>query len=76
MIPMPYRYRVLALLFILVFLMHLDRLCIAVAGPRIQHDMRLSPSQWEWVIGAFTLPGGFLGFIRRVWILGGMVGKL
>jgi MFS family permease len=35
--------------------MYLDRLCIAVAGPRIQHDMHISPSGWGWVIGAFTI---------------------
>jgi MFS family permease len=65
---MPYRYRVLGLLFLLVFIMYLDRLCIAVAGPRIQHEMGLSPSRWGWVIGAFTLsyalfevPSGILG---------------
>jgi sugar phosphate permease len=52
---MPYRFRVLGLLFILVLVMYLDRLCIAVAGPRIQHDMRINPSHWGWVIGAFTL---------------------
>lgn len=64
---MPYRFRVLGLLFILVFVMYLDRLSIAVAGPRIQHEMGISPSHWGWVIGAFTIayalfeiPGGML----------------
>ena len=65
---MPYRFRVLGLLFALVFVMYLDRLCIAVAGPRIQREMGISPSHWGWVIGAFTLayalfevPSGMLG---------------
>jgi ACS family glucarate transporter-like MFS transporter len=65
---MPHRYRVLALLFILVFVMYLDRLCIAVAGPRMQHDLGLAPRQWGWVTGAFTIayalfeiPSGALG---------------
>jgi MFS family permease len=65
---MPYRVRVLVLLFLLVLVMYFDRLCIAVAGPRMQHDLHLSPSQWGWVIGAFTLayaafeiPSGLLG---------------
>ncbi len=65
---MPYRFRVLGLLFALVFVMYLDRLCIAVAGPRIQREMNISPSHWGWVIGAFTLayavfeiPSGVLG---------------
>jgi sugar phosphate permease len=65
---MPYRYRLLALLFCLVLVMYLDRLCIAVAGPRMQQDLHISPVQWGWVIGAFTLaytlfevPSGVLG---------------
>ena len=65
---MPYRIRVLFFIFILVLVMYLDRLCIAVAGPRIQHEMHISPSQWGWVIGAFTaayalfeVPSGILG---------------
>ncbi len=65
---MPHRFRVLALLFSLVLVMYFDRLCIAVAGPRMQHDLHLSPRQWGWVIGAFTLsyalfeiPSGALG---------------
>ncbi len=65
---MPYRFRVLGLLFALVFVMYLDRLCIAVAGPRMQREMGISPSHWGWVIGAFTfayalfeIPSGILG---------------
>ena len=52
---MPYRHRVLGLLFLLIFVMYLDRLCISVAGPRIQQDLHLTLVQWGWVIGAFTL---------------------
>jgi len=65
---MPYRFRVLGLLFALVFVMYLDRLCIAVAGPRMQQEMGISPSHWGWVIGVFALaytlfeiPSGMLG---------------
>src|SRR4051795_4197118 len=65
---MPYRFRVLALLFLLIFVMYLDRLCISVAGPRIQQELHLTPIQWGWVIGAFTIayaafeiPSGVLG---------------
>ena len=65
---MPYRFRVLALLFLLIFIMYLDRLCISVAGPRIQQELHLTPVQWGWVIGAFTIayaafeiPSGALG---------------
>lgn len=65
---MPYRFRVLALLFLLVFVMYLDRLCISVAGPRIQQELHLTPIRWGWVIGAFAIayaafeiPSGALG---------------
>src|SRR5437588_945682 len=65
---LPYRVRVLALLFLLVVVMYFDRLCIAVAGPRMQRDLGITPSHWGWVIGAFTLgyalfeiPSGSLG---------------
>jgi sugar phosphate permease len=65
---MPYRFRVLGFLFVLVFVMYLDRLCIAVAGTRMQHELQISPSRWGWIIGAFTLsyalfemPSGILG---------------
>ena len=65
---MPYRHRVLALLFLEILIMYLDRLCIAVAGPRMQQDLHLTPVQWGWVIGAFTIayaafeiPSGALG---------------
>lgn len=52
---MPHRYRVLILLFLLVLVMYLDRLCIAVAGPRMQQELGLTPRDWGWVMGAFTL---------------------
>jgi MFS family permease len=45
----------LVLLSIITFL---DRLCIAVAGPRIQDDLGLTPDQWGWVLGAFILAYG------------------
>ncbi len=48
--------------------MYLDRLCIAIAGPRMQHDLHLTPREFGWAIGAFTLsyalfeiPSGILG---------------
>ena len=55
------------MLFLLVLVMYLDRLCIAVAGPRIQKELGLQPSQWGWVLGIFTIsyalfevPGGVM----------------
>jgi MFS transporter, ACS family, glucarate transporter len=36
----------------------IDRLCIAVAGPRIQEELGIAPEQWGWVLGAFILAYG------------------
>src|SRR5438270_8486209 len=65
---MKYRHRALGLLFLLSIITYLDRVCISVAGPRMQKDMGLSASQWGWVVGLFTLsyalfevPSGALG---------------
>jgi MFS transporter, ACS family, glucarate transporter len=62
-----YRYRVGALLFLLAVITYLDRVCISVAGPRIQEYLRIGPQQWGWVVGAFAIayalfeiPGGWM----------------
>jgi hypothetical protein len=34
---------------------YLDRVCISVAGPRMQDALHISPEQWGWVTGIFTL---------------------
>lgn len=46
---------------------YLDRVCISIAGPRIQDEFGLSPSQWGLVTSAFAiayalfeLPSGYL----------------
>ena len=36
----------------------LDRICIAIAGPRMQQELGISPEQWGWVLGAFILSYG------------------
>lgn len=65
---MKYRYRVLAMLFFLAIITYLDRVCISVAGPRIQESLHISPAGWGWVVGAFSfsyclfeIPSGYLG---------------
>jgi MFS family permease len=65
---MKYRNRVLGLLSLLLVITYLDRVCISVAGPRIQEDLHLGPAAWGWVTGIFTLayalfeiPTGVLG---------------
>jgi ACS family glucarate transporter-like MFS transporter len=63
-----YRHRVLTLLATLSVLTYLDRVCISVAGPRIQSELDLSPQEWGLVTGAFAIayalfeiPSGYLG---------------
>jgi ACS family glucarate transporter-like MFS transporter len=62
------RHQVLFLLSLLSAITYLDRVCISVAGPRIQQSLRLSPVQWGWVGGIFSIsyalfeiPSGYLG---------------
>jgi ACS family glucarate transporter-like MFS transporter len=62
------RHQVLFLLSLLSAITYLDRVCISVAGPRIQHALLLSPVQWGWVGGVFSIsyalfeiPSGYLG---------------
>src|SRR6267154_4057225 len=52
---MRYRYRVLGFLFLLSIITYLDRVCISVAGMRMQADLGLTPGMWGWILGAFTL---------------------
>jgi MFS family permease len=62
------RARVLSLLVLLFGITYLDRVCISVAGPRMQDDLHIDPIGWGWVTGAFTIsyclfeiPSGLLG---------------
>jgi MFS transporter, ACS family, glucarate transporter len=62
-----YRHRTLWFLFFLSVITYLDRVCISVAGPRMQAELGISPTQWGWVTGVFTLgyalfevPGGMM----------------
>jgi ACS family glucarate transporter-like MFS transporter len=52
------RRRVLFLLIALAIITFLDRISIAVAGPRIQAELHITPERWGWVIGAFVLAYG------------------
>ena len=62
------RHRVVGLLVLLFAITYLDRVCISVAGPRMQADLHIDPIGWGWVTGIFTLsyclfeiPTGALG---------------
>jgi MFS transporter, ACS family, glucarate transporter len=63
-----YRNRVLGLLTLLSVITYLDRVCISVAGPRMQEALKVSPAAWGWVTGIFVIsyavfeiPSGVLG---------------
>jgi sugar phosphate permease len=63
-----YRHRVLGLLAIFSVVTYLDRVCISVAGPRMQAELHLGPQDWGYITGAFAIayalfeiPGGYLG---------------
>ncbi len=65
---MKYQHRVLGMLSLLSVITYLDRVCIAVAGPRMQDDLGISPEAWGWVTSvfflsysAFEIPTGALG---------------
>ena len=49
------RTKVIVLLIFLFAVTYLDRVCISVAGPRIQDDLHIDPVRWGWVTGMFTL---------------------
>ncbi|HUU34820.1 MAG TPA: MFS transporter [Vicinamibacterales bacterium] len=49
------RRGVVGLLVLLFAITYLDRVCISVAGPRIQEDLGIGPVGWGWVTGVFTL---------------------
>ena len=61
-------HRVVGLLVLLFGITYLDRVCISVAGPRMQEDLHITPIGWGWVTGVFTIsyclfeiPTGTLG---------------
>ena len=63
-----YQHRVLGLLSLLSIITYLDRVCIAVAGPRMQDSLHISPQSWGWVTSvfflsysAFEIPTGVMG---------------
>jgi ACS family glucarate transporter-like MFS transporter len=62
------RRGVIGLLVLLFAITYLDRVCISVAGPRMQQELGIHPIGWGWVTGVFTLayclfeiPTGMMG---------------
>ena len=69
---MKYRNRVLGLVSLLIVITYLDRVCISVAGPRIQDSLHIGPVASGWVSGIFTfayaafeIPSGVLALKKR-----------
>lgn len=67
-LAIKYRNRVLGLVCLLLVITYLDRVCISVAGPRMQEALKIGPVAWGWVTGIFTIsyaafeiPSGVLG---------------
>jgi ACS family glucarate transporter-like MFS transporter len=50
-----HRHRVLGFLILLFAITYIDRVCISVAGPRMQEDLGIDPIGWGWVTAMFTL---------------------
>src|SRR5882672_8785834 len=44
-----YRHGVLGFLALLMVITYLDRVCISVAGPRMQEALHIGPAAWGWV---------------------------
>ncbi len=66
--PSSDRRTVVGLLILLFAITYLDRVCISVAGPRMQEELGISPVGWGWVTGIFTfaycvfeIPTGAMG---------------
>ena len=62
---MKQRHRVLGFLVLLFAITYLDRVCISVAGPRMQDDLGIGPVGWGWVTGMFTLSYCLFGDSQR-----------
>ena len=43
------------MLALLSIITYVDRVCIAVAGPRMPEDLGISPQAWGWVTSVFFL---------------------
>ena len=55
---MRYRHRATGFLVVLFAITYIDRVCISVAGPRMQEDLGIDPVRWGWVTAMFTLSYG------------------
>jgi MFS family permease len=66
-VPTGVRYRVLAWLCSLAFLLYLDRLCISQAAPQIEEELGISHTAMGFVFGAFTVAYGLFEIPSGRW---------
>jgi MFS transporter, ACS family, glucarate transporter len=66
--PTRTRYAVLLFVYLAAFITYLDRVCISVAAPVMQHDLGLSEIQFAWVFtvfyiayAVFEMPAAWMG---------------
>ncbi len=52
---------------LLCIITYLDRVCISVAGPRMQEALNMGPIAWGWVTGAFTIAYALFEIPSGVW---------
>jgi MFS family permease len=64
---MSRRWLVLGFLIALSVLTYLDRVCISVAGVRMQADLNIPAKQWGWVLGVFSLSYGLFEIPTGAW---------
>jgi len=72
---MRQRYKVLTLLFVLSMITFLDRVCLSVAGPRMQRDLHISPETWGWVVECLRSRTVFSKFLSVFLVIVGEHGK-
>jgi MFS transporter, ACS family, glucarate transporter len=61
------RYAVLAMLVGLSVITYMDRVCIANAATRIREELKLSESEWGWVLGIFSIGYGVFEVPTGAW---------
>jgi MFS transporter, ACS family, glucarate transporter len=61
------RWAVLGFLVALSIITYLDRVCISVAGVRIQEDLGIAPEHWGWVLGVFSIAYGLFEIPTGAW---------
>jgi MFS family permease len=64
---MRVRFLVLGLLVLLSVITYMDRICIAVAAPRIRKEFDIPAERWGWVMGAFVLSYGLFEIPSGAW---------